>query len=294
MRSLLKNVLKKFPWIFLILKEWKTKKKFGNEIRYLNGKCPPQSSRQSIIFFSVYRSASTFMGKTLGKIASESGLIPIDLDSYFFHLGKGREWEGKGRRFVPVTYRSTGFFYGPFRSFNSEIPDLDDYRILLILRDPRDAIVSSYYAMYSHALPRSYSEKKAQRVLTRRKQRLEQTVDEYVLTKMAPESRFLKRYITYHEKLMGQKNVLFLKYEDIVKDFHLSLDKIVEFFQLDVDPSLLDTIKVQANFSIQAEDVFRHKRQVTPGDHRRKLTRETIERINSQIDDVLRLFDYPL
>jgi hypothetical protein len=94
--------------------------------------------------------------------------------------------------------------------------------------------------------------------------------------------------------LSGKNNVLFLKYEDIVKDFPLSLDRIVEFFQLDVSPVLLDTIKAQADFSVPAENIYQHKRQIAPGDHKRKLAQDTIERINSEVEDVLELFDYPL
>jgi hypothetical protein len=277
-----------------VLKKWKTKRKFQNEIRYLDGKCHSKSSGQSIIFFSAYRSASTFIGKVLRKMAAESGLIPIDLDAYFFHLGKGGEWEGGGRNCVEVTYRSKGFFYGPFRSFNTQIPNLEGYKILLVLRDPRDAIVSSYYSMYSHALPQSYSKKKARQVLARRKRRLQQTVDEYVIQKLTPGSGFLRRYIVYHEKLMGRKNVLFLKYEDIINDFEDSLDRIVQFFDWDVSSGSLDTIKAEANFSVPAENVFAHKRQVTPDDHKRKLAKETIDCVNPKISDVLKLFDYPV
>ena len=287
-------MLKKFPLIYLLLKKWKSRKKFSNEIRFLNGRCQPTNSRQSIIFFSIYRSASTYIGRVLGKMASESGLIPINLDAYFFHMGKGREWEGEGRKFVKVTYRSKGFYYGPFRSFNTEIPSLKDYKILLVLRDPRDVIVSSYYAMYSHAVPQSYGIKKTRQVWTRRKQRLQQTLDEYVMQKTNPGSGFLRRYSTYHEKLIGKENVLFMKYEDMVADFSGFLERVVEFFELDVSPGLLNTIKTEANFSVPAENIYDHKRQVTPGDHRRKLAWETIDSINKRLVDVLRLFDYPV
>ena len=81
----------------------------------------------------------------------------------------------------------------------------------------------------------------------------------------------LKRYRVYHEELSGKNNVLFLKYEDVVEDFGTILDRIVGFLQLDVESGLLNKIKAEADFTVPEENIDKHKRQVRPGDFRRKL-----------------------
>ncbi|QKD83329.1 hypothetical protein HPC62_14990 [Thermoleptolyngbya sichuanensis A183] len=43
----------------------------------------------------------------------------------------------------------------------------------------------------------------------------------------------------------------------------------------------------KADFQVEDEDVYRHKRQVLPGDHTRKLQPETIAVLNEKFAEVL-------
>jgi hypothetical protein len=59
----------------------------------------------------------------------------------------------------------------------------------------------------------------------------------------------------------------------------------------DVDKGLVEKLIHEADFDV-AENINSHKRQVKPGDRRRKLKPETISQLNSTFSEVLDLLDY--
>jgi hypothetical protein len=273
---------------------WRVNRDFAVERLVLAGKHRSSCGERSILFFTVYKAASSFIGGFLRKIVGEAGMTPVDLDGYFFETGRGRDWESSGRLMEHVSYRPCGYFYGPFRSFNRGIANLDDYKILLVLRDPRDIIVSSYYSMYSHVFPRFLEKKEMEHRRERRRKKLDQTVDEYIINKMNSTTRLTDYYYEYHKELMSRKNVLFLKYEDMVVDFDAWLNCLLAFLDLGTNPQLIDEIKAGASFKVSKEDIYKHKRQVKPGEHKRKLQPGTVDFLNSRLKEVLDLFGYPV
>lgn len=280
------------PLLGPVIKRWKINRHYAVERQVLEGKHQTTCPHQSIVFFTVYKAGSSFLGSFLKKIMDRAGITSVDLDGYFYQLGKGGEWERAGRVIIDVPYRTAGYFYGPFRSFNRGISNIDDYKILLVLRDPRDVIVSAYYSIYSHTMPTLEGKEKRQNRINRRKRMRELSVDEYVIDKLNSDSRFLDRYYEYHKELMGKPNVLFLKYEDMVTNFEPWLERLLAFLDLDVAPELIAEIKAGADFKVSNEDIYKHKRQVTPGDHKRKLKTETIAILNEKTADVLKLYNY--
>jgi hypothetical protein len=280
------------PLLGMAVKRWKINKNYSLERKVLKGRHQSASKDQSILLFSVYRAGSTFLGGLMRKIAGGAGLTVVDLDGYFYQLGIGKEWEGKGRIMLDVPYQSTGYFYGPFRSFNRGIRNIEDYKILLVLRDPRDVIVSSYYAIYSHVTPLLEGKQALRTRMKRRKKELKQTVDEFVINRLDGNSRFLNRYYQYHKELMGKPNVLFLKYEDMVENFDAWLDRLIAFLGMDLSREFINRLKAGADFKVAKEDVHKHKRQVTPGDHKRKLKPETIDILNAKTKEIRKLFGY--
>ena len=80
----------------------------------------------------------------------------------------------------------------------------------------------------------------------------------------------------------------------MVEDFNAWLKKIIDFFQFNPSKKVISKILENSSFRVDNEDVYSHKRQVSPGDHRRKLKKETIDILNSQYKDILNALDYPL
>lgn len=185
------------------------------------------------------------------------------------------------------------------------IPDgLDDYRIVLHLRDPRDALTSWYYsAAFSH--PRKeggFNPSDAER-----ERWAAEGIDRFVL-----ENRHMvvERYWTLLQNLHGRPNVIFTRYEDLISDFDSWLGSFLAVF--DHVPRAQETVGLfrrrtridrirdelvrahgEAFQPPDREDQFSHKRQVTPGDFRRKLQPSTIEILNQDLAQILDRLEYP-
>jgi len=288
------NAASGLPVMGPILKNWRINRHYAVERQVLKGKHQNDCPHRSILFFTVYKAASSFIGGFMNKIVAEAGMTPVNLDGYFFDKGQGREWESSGRVIYDVPYSPTGYFYGPFRSFNKAVTEIDRYKILLVLRDPRDVIVSSYYSLYSHVSPQALDKDQLVQRHRRRKKKTELTVDDYVIDKLNTTTRLTDYLMEYHRQLSGKENVLCLKYEDMVTDFEPWLNRLSTFLDLDISEALRNEICDSGNFRVDKENVYKHKRQVTPGDYKRKLKPETIEGLNNNMKNVLNLYGYSL
>lgn len=270
----------------LILQKKRIKAQFPNEIKLLKGQHESNNTHQSILFFTTHKCASVYVGNILKDLAQDIGMTPIDLDGYFWLSGKNRKSVFADSRKAGEVFKLSGYLYGPFRSFR-EIPNIEDYRILLMLRDPRDVLTSLYFSSaYSHfdpnppliGLPKW------------RKEALEQTIDEFVINKS---QEFLEKYQEYYQKLLGKNNVLLLKYEDMISDYNTWLTKIVEFLEVDPNPHQFKNKNIsKPNSNHKKEEIYSHKRQVTPGDHKQKLKSETISILDADFDEILNIFSY--
>ena len=80
----------------------------------------------------------------------------------------------------------------------------------------------------------------------------------------------------------------------MVSDFPSWLSKLTTFLDLNLDDETLESILKTAIFEVDKEDKKAGKRQVTPGDHKRKLKAETIRALNFQLEKVLDAFNYKI
>jgi len=240
------------------------------------------SDHRSVVLFTAHKCASVYVSGILKRLAEDAGMTHINFAYYFTVTNQSKEELFSDPSFLHTSFRKRGYYYGPFRWF-LRIPDLEEYAVLLVLRDPRDVLTSHYYSIaYSHPIGH-------RRLLLARREARRMTVDEYVLHMSQP---FRKTYETYCSELLGKPNVLFLKYEDMVADFEPWLRRAAEHVGLDGNELLLRRIIGEADFEVKGDDVYSHKRQVKPGDHRRKLKRETIEILNVEFHGVLERLGY--
>ncbi len=80
----------------------------------------------------------------------------------------------------------------------------------------------------------------------------------------------------------------------MIQDFNSWFYKLLEFLDLDVSQDTINVILQKADFKADQGNVKAHKRQVTPGDHKRKLNEETIKLLNSKFGEILTIYDYVL
>lgn len=254
---------------------------FSNEFLVLNGlKRKSKSKQQSIIFFTVHKSASTFIKNTIIKLVGTSNIIPLKLSGYLNNRKK--ELYYNNPQFMKKVLKERGFFYGAFRAFYP-FPDMDKFKIILVLRDPRDVLTSFYFStLYNHPL----SEKS---VLEERKKYASYTIDEYVLD-VAPSMQ--KNYAAYCKKLLSRKNVLFLKYEDMISSFEPWIHKLTNFLELKGVDDCINQIIATTSFKVEKEDPNSFIRNVKAGDHLNKLKPETIVKLNELFYNELKTLNY--
>lgn len=253
----------------------------GAEGLLLRNKHKNISNHQSIVLFTTHKCASGFVGNILKRLTESVGITNINYERYFYWLG------AKVKK--PV-YKEKGYLFGPFRRFHKDMPDFDNYKVVLMLRDPRDVLTSFYFSMaYSHNI-RCGSRQTINWVLSNRKKALEMGIDKFVLDRL---QEYLDKYTLYCNKFLNKPNVLLIRYEDMVNDFGRWLSKIVEFLKFDVKKEVVDEIISKADFSIEKEDIHSHKRRVSPGDYKQKLKPETINILNEQFKEIFNLLSYP-
>jgi hypothetical protein len=224
----------------------------------------------------------------------------INKDEYHDQI-KSLSW----KKFIEEKSNNKSCF-GPIRAGGAEptIPkDLESYSIVLHLRDPRDVLVSLFYS-YTYSHPR-----RPERFNPSDKERFgweEGGINAFVIEK-APE--YKKRYQSLTSTLFEKKNVVFIRYEEMVSDYGTWLKKFLSAFShFSVPPkrtlrpfkrrtSLADIQqkflkKYKKKFTVSSEDIYRHKRQIAPGDHKRKLKEDTIKRLTFEFKDILKLLNY--
>nr|MBA2436604.1 sulfotransferase domain-containing protein [Chthoniobacterales bacterium] len=195
--------------------------------------------------------------------------------------------------------------FGPIRFF---VPSkaLDKASVILHLRDPRDVLVSMFFSYcYMHA-----GEIEAQTGY--RKEVAEAGIDRFVLDMVSAPfydyrgdygigSRYKKyvgtvldRYQRYLDELLARPNTTAVSYEEMVLSFPSWLEKVTGAFDLK-DPEETRAIVTERHANSVAageEDVWSHKRKVTPGDHREKLQAETIRELDRVFAPVLERLGY--
>lgn len=270
------SVLKK-PYLFFssVLRPFY----FSNEFLMLKGlKRKTKSKKQSIIFFTVHKSASTFVknlifdleSKSLKPISFASLLTPTEQEMLFNEQSKMKK-----------ILEPTGYVFGAFRMFYN-LPDLEDYKIVLLLRDPRDVLTSQYFStLYNHPLARKgFFEK--------RKRYQDYTIDDFVL-EMADSLQV--KYAEYLKNIVHRPNTLFLKYEEMVTNFDEWLHKLSKFLELKNNENKLQQIIESTSFKVK-ENKHNFIRNITPGDHKNKLKSETIEKLNTLFSKELQELNY--
>jgi hypothetical protein len=282
-RRVLKHVQSRWPTLYVaVIQRPRARFRFRDERRAAKGRGSSSSRQQSVMLFTAHKCASVYVSKILATLSRDAGLLPINYEAYFTHTDVSKRELLLDRGFLERAFSPAGYCYGPLRRYYP-VPDLERYAVLLVLRDPRDVLTSHYYSIaYSHPVF-------TRTMVSRRQSALQTSLDEYVLRK-AP---WLKsRYEAYCADLLERPNVLFLQYEEMVTDFDTWLHKAASHVGLDGDDALLRSIAGEADFEVSAEDRHSHKRQVTPGDHRRKLRPETIGALTLEFQDILERLGY--
>ena len=252
---------------------------------------------QSIVVFTLHKSASMFIHRqcemlcALGGIAYHSPNLPASGLTARKLLTDDDVWRTRRGCFAPVR-------------FFVDVPGIEQYRVLLHLRDPRDVLVSMFYS-YCFIHPGEVEANTGYRRAT-----ADAGIDAFVLAKASGDSAAYRgdygtgghvedlignlpqRYRNYTDRLLGRGNVTLLKYEEMVLDYRSWLTKFIAPFPIAEKPRVIDELVAQAPYPNRAGDAMQHIRHVTPADYLAKLQPCTIRRLDEIFSDTLEALGY--
>ena len=274
-----------------LMRSWKVNQQFKVERALLKGRYDSQSTHKSIIHFSINKAATQYTKQILSRCAQENGLTIACMSDYawqtdFPYLFKLSAVEVE--QYLHI-FRPTGFLYTVFGELVEGIPNIDDYRLVLMVRDPRDVLISSYYSYaYSHPVPKANNKRESFNGL--RSWALQTGLDEFV---MSTSDDLLRVYKRYMEALVDRPGAFVARYEDMIMDFPTWLDNLLQYCELEISAQLRQQLLQESNKSRPSnEDVSKHRRQVMPGEHKKRLKPETIVYLNDLFSNVLEKLNY--
>jgi len=187
-----------------------------------------------------------------------------------------------------------GNIYGGFREMPVTFADAPLYREgkkLLMVRDPRDALVSEYFSnAYSHGIPPPTEEAAGITNLLEklRREALHTQIDEWVVDR-APSLR--SAFLGYVNQLESTSMTV-VKYEEYIFQKPELIRLIARNFDMRVADAQITQIMGWADVRPTQEVPKQFIRRVTPGDHREKLRPETIRRLNQILKPAMDAFGY--
>jgi len=286
-------VLRKVPVVGGYLRKRAERGRFRVELDLIKGTHRNENKHPSIIHFSLHKAATQYTKSILRRCASENGMTPVFLPDYGFNtkfpyldLLSAAEMEKYQHIFKPA-----GYLYSVFGGMIEGVPELEQYILVFLVRDPRDLLVSEYYSLaYSHGVPDKRGDKYEQFLKLRRAAQ-SMTIDDHVVARCENTYEVLHRYKTL---LMDRyPKVHITRYEDMTADFRSWLRDLLDSCRLEISRELLQSLLEESErLRPKEEDIRRHIRKGRPGDYKEKLRAETIDYLNGRLSPMLEVFGY--
>ena len=188
-----------------------------------------------------------------------------------------------------------GNCYGGFRDLPAGLPQdrvFQSARKVLLVRDPRDAIVSEYFSTRgTHSLPKfaEAGDDGAREDLLRRREALQQvSVEDFARS----EGQRMAETVEHYIPLIGDPRLLVLKYEDVIFDKAKMVRNVATHFGWKVGQGQVDAILKWIDVMPEAENPDAFIRKVTPGDHLEKLSPEIIAELDRVLARAMGAFGY--
>lgn len=241
--------------------------------------------------FGVWKSGSTLLNQVLIYLAqrNDANWVSIPDDMFLRNI----DFAGDYSSYIPERLIQPGNVYGGFRSFPrslTALPTFREGRKVLMVRDPRDALVSQYFSFSkSHYIPDGGEGEGPRRDLKRVRKVLEtMPIDEFVIQQAAGMNEAMMSY----RPILSDQQLLVLRYEDIIFNKSELLTILCDHFGWHLNDQDRCDILHHVDIRPGKEDASKFIRKVTPGDHIDKLKPETIEAVNRQVKEAMDTYCY--
>lgn len=251
-----------------------------------------EAAFEACFAFSVHKCGSTLMHDMIQRTCRRANIPALSLPAVMFAQGlQDVNWR-RDYGLLPVFERQLLFF--GFRYLPEILADpasgMLDKRFVLLVRDPRDALVSEYFSYGkktgSHVLPDKNTKAFAARM--RMETVPDKTIDDYVIK---ASRGILAKFEAYRDTLDFDLGLV-RRYEDVFFDKETFLAEIFDHFGIPVDADIIRDVARAHDIRPEEEDETQHIRKGTPGDHREKLLPQTIAQLNDTLRDVGEFYGY--
>lgn len=245
---------------------------------------PEPGKIESFFAFSLNKAGSVMFDGVIEDICRYCKIPAVSIPKVAFSQGIDEQELDNS---TAAVMQATGYCYYGFR----ELPpylfnfDFQTFKKLLLVRDPRDMLVSFYYSTrFSHTIPPGEA---GDRIQQERAESEKITIDDYVI-ECAP--KFIKAFKLYSG--ISDDNLRVFRYEDVVFNKQQWIKDICDYLDLELTEAQIKTIADKYNVFPDQENPQAHIRKVTPGDHQEKLQAETIAALNQAFAEFLDKFGY--
>lgn len=254
---------------------------------------PEPSSFPAAYAFSLHKCGSSMLFAMINTVCKYAKVPCFSIPDELFSMGVlDNEWEvDKGLlelHMDGIVY--IGYRYLPLYMIddNKLTERIKNKKKVLLVRDPRDALVSEYFSFVkgSHKLPNKNPERYSELYKT-----FEQWSIDYYTLESAPD---LKNKLERYKKYLDFENVLLLKYEEVYFNKRIYLELIFKYFDIDIDQEIIELSAKENDIRPLKEDPTTHIRKGIPGDHKEKLKPETIARLTVFFREIMRFYGYDL
>lgn len=243
-------------------------------------------SQRSIAFITMHKAGSSIADRIFRVYARHMNLVPANLAEAARKAGIA---EGEFCRTHAAELTRMGYYFGPFRGiYTRDMGGFTGNRLIVQVRDPRDCICSNYFSMgWSHRLPNEGEHQ--DEFLKRRNEIQAKDINRFARGTV---NGYRRRLEVINGIRAQHPDCLILKYETMVEATDRWRNELEDFLRVQSTAPIEGELSELMDFKVRSEDPSKHKRQVRPGDHKRKLKPETIEELNEVLGPVLRDFEY--
>jgi hypothetical protein len=241
-----------------------------------------------LFLFGIRKSGSSILNSIVAAMARSQLVNYVDVAGAFFIGGVpvGQWNKDDAVRFLA----RPGNLLAGFRDFPVKMAgskSFDAAKKVLLVRDPRDALVSEYFSnAATHGVPEAG--KSREEMLNLREEAKLIDLSDFVV-KRAP---LMRRTILAYSPILDRPNTLVLRYEDVILRKEILIDSISNHYGWSIPPLLKSQILSWADVVPQSENQTNFVRKVVPGDHIEKLSTPTIDQLNDILHPVLSVFGY--
>jgi Sulfotransferase domain len=245
---------------------------------------PSPGDFRSFYVFAMHKSGSTLLNKMLDTAFMRAGVPQIAIPELTFAAGLPDDPILNPEDFL----FDNGYCYRGFRIFPSYLRyfDITKNKKILLVRDPRDMIVSYYFSMsQSHMIPDSGPLR--DELMSKRDTIKKVSVDDFCLKHFDILQKEFKSYRT----VFGSQLRVY-RYEDVIFNKLNWLKDMLWYLGFALSSDDRKRIAEENDIRPTIERPHEHIRQVTPGNYRKHLSKTTIKRLNFEFRDMLDQFDY--